>query len=251
MRPRPQPRTPTKAEVERHNLDHYPYASWCPACVDGAGRADKHVRGCEEQNEKPVIACDYGYFVDNDESPQTAGGEDASGETATPFLVTKVKQDKVVFADVVACKGVEDQFAVEQVYAHLKLLGYPEMLYRSDQENSIKAFLALVAARLRQDGIRVVQQQVPKGDSSSNVAETGVHQVKCKTRTLVSAARSLHGITIPRDHVCLPWAIKYAGQIICRSHKGADGRTAWSRCCLLYTSPSPRDVEECGMPGWG
>ena len=149
MRPRPQPRMPTKAEIERHNIDHYPYASWCPACVDGAGRADKHVRGKEEQNEKPVIACDYGYFVDNDVVPPTESGETASGETATPFLVTKVKQDKVVFADVVACKGVEDQFAVEQVYAHLKLLGYPELLYRSDQENTNKACLALAAAKLR------------------------------------------------------------------------------------------------------
>ena len=25
----------------------------------------------------------------------------------------------------------------------------------------------------------------------------------------------------------------------------------WSHVCLLYTSPSPRDVEESGMPGWG
>ena len=76
----------------------------------------------------------------------------------------------------------------------------------------------------------MVPQQLPKGDSASNVAGIDVHQIKCKTRTLVSAARSLHGIVIPRDHVCLPWAIKYAGQIICRSHKGTDGRTAWSRC---------------------
>ena len=129
MRPRPQPRMPTKAEIERHNIDHYPYASWCPACVDGAGRADKHVRGGEEQNEKPVVAFDYGYFVDNEESPQQAGGEQASGETASPFLVTEVKQDRAVFADVVACKGVEDQFAVEQVCAHLKPLGYAELLY--------------------------------------------------------------------------------------------------------------------------
>ena len=89
MRPRPQPRMPTKAEIERHNIDHYPYASWCPACVDGAGRADKHVRGGEEQNEKPVIACDYGSFGDNEESPPTAGGEEVSGETATPFLETR------------------------------------------------------------------------------------------------------------------------------------------------------------------
>ena len=49
-RPRPQPRMPTKAEVECRTIDHYPYAPWCPACVDGAGRADKHVRGGEEQN---------------------------------------------------------------------------------------------------------------------------------------------------------------------------------------------------------
>ena len=98
------------------------------------------MRGGGEQNEKPVVAFDYGYFVDNEESPQTAGGEQASGETATPFLVTKVKQDKVVFADVVACKGAEDQFAAEQVYAYLKLLGCPEVCIAQTRIIRLKRF---------------------------------------------------------------------------------------------------------------
>ena len=29
---------------------------------------------------------------------------------------------------------------------------------------------------------------------------------------------------------------------------GGDMSSAWTNCCLLYTSPSPRDVEESRMP---
>ena len=125
--------------------------------------------------------------------------------------MTQAKQDKIIFVDVVAYKCVEDRIAVERVYAHFELLGYPEVLYRPDQDNAINVSLALVATRLRQDGIVMVPQQIPKGDSASNVAETGVHQIKCKTRRLLSAARSLHRITIRRERVCLLWEIKYAG----------------------------------------
>ena len=40
----PTPNMPTRAEVERHRLDHIPYRSWCGACVSGRGRERPHAR---------------------------------------------------------------------------------------------------------------------------------------------------------------------------------------------------------------
>ena len=65
MRSRPQPRAPTQQERADHEIDHYPYRSWCAACVDGSGRADSHERGQEEQNTKKVVSFDYGRFTDS------------------------------------------------------------------------------------------------------------------------------------------------------------------------------------------
>ena len=36
------PTMPTQAEVERHRIDHIPYRSWCPECVEGFGRERPH-----------------------------------------------------------------------------------------------------------------------------------------------------------------------------------------------------------------
>ena len=35
---------PSKEEVERHRVTHYPYRAWCRSCVAGSGRRDAHKR---------------------------------------------------------------------------------------------------------------------------------------------------------------------------------------------------------------
>jgi hypothetical protein len=57
------PGAPTPAEVERHNVTHMPYRSWCPACVEGKAR-DKHHSLNDEQDVKgiPEIVFDYGFL---------------------------------------------------------------------------------------------------------------------------------------------------------------------------------------------
>ena len=52
MRGRPVPEKPTAQEIEQHNLDHYPYRSWCRCCVAAAGRADSHHRGRERDPDE-------------------------------------------------------------------------------------------------------------------------------------------------------------------------------------------------------
>ena len=43
-RPLPQPRLPSRQEVQEHELTHIPYRSWCVHCVRGAERSDAHRR---------------------------------------------------------------------------------------------------------------------------------------------------------------------------------------------------------------
>ena len=99
---------------------------------------------------------------------------------------------------------LKDPFAKEAVDL-LSKLGYPELIMRTD-------------------GIRVIQQNTPKYDSTSaGLVENAVKQVKEKVRVLVIGARELHGATIDRSHLTLPWCIRFAGQALSRTVKGHDG----------------------------
>ena len=36
------PVLPTQSELDEHRIDHLPYRSWCPECVEGFGREMEH-----------------------------------------------------------------------------------------------------------------------------------------------------------------------------------------------------------------
>ena len=36
----PNPELPSQSEIDDHNIDHCPYRSWCPHCVEGRGSRD-------------------------------------------------------------------------------------------------------------------------------------------------------------------------------------------------------------------
>ena len=110
---------------------------------------------------------------------------------------------------------------------HIILLDYSEIILRADGEPALQALREIVSQKLRERRVRVVPGKTPAYDSeSARGIESGVKLIKDKTRTLVCWARELHGVWMQADHPALPWAIKFAGQILCRSHRGNDGRTA-------------------------
>ena len=51
-RPLPQPRLPSRQEVQEHELTHIPFRSWCAHCVRGAGRSDAHRRRARQSEEE-------------------------------------------------------------------------------------------------------------------------------------------------------------------------------------------------------
>ena len=252
------PYTPSPKEVEEHEATHYPYRAWCRHCVAGAGRLDGHAAVCEKLRDQDcdTIAVDYGYFNDisKDTTEDAAAKEETlpdhaaenqdkddqeKHKTHTPIIFATDRRFGSVFAAVVPEKGVNTH-AVGALREYVLGLGLTRVKLRSDGERPVRALLDQVSAEIRRKGVEVVPDQTPKGDSQAAcLQESTVHRVKCKARTLWHHARELHEIDPGDAHVAAIWCVQYAAKLINRTHKGDDGRTAWSRITGRREFPRP------------
>ena len=60
----PIPCTPSLKEVLEHRITHLPFRSWCPHCVRGKGRNDRHTRSGQKGIDLgvPKLVSDYFYI---------------------------------------------------------------------------------------------------------------------------------------------------------------------------------------------
>ena len=247
------PAAPTPREIEEHEASHYPYRAWCRHCVAGSGRLDGHAAVSKDSRDEGIdtIAVDYGYFNDiakgvTDDTaatgaPATPAAMDIEGKhkTHTPILFAGDRRFGAVFAAVVPEKGVNTH-AVGALREFILGLGLTRVKLRSDGEPAVRALLEQVSAEIRRRGLEVVPDQTPKGDSqAAGMQESTVHRVKCKARTLWHAARELHQVDPGDAHVAAIWCVQYAAKLINRTHKGPDGRSAWSRITGRKEFPRP------------
>ena len=122
----------------------------------------------------------------------------------TPILLIRDKSCKMIHADCVRCKGIEDEFPIETTAKWIFGLGYPEVIIRTDGESSIVALSRRVGEKLREAGVKTMHNTSPAYDSrSAGHTESGIRIVKEKVCTLICFARELHGITIGKSHVSL------------------------------------------------
>ena len=89
----PNPYNPTAEEVRQHELTHLPYRSWCSHCVRGCGKSLPHKQLKDVEKSIPTVGIDYA-FLD---------GEDH--ERNLLIMVMRDSNTKVVFSNVVPCKG--------------------------------------------------------------------------------------------------------------------------------------------------
>ena len=113
----------------------------------------------------------------------------------------------------------------------LNRLGYPEPTVRSDNESAMLAFRDAVIRVLKEHfGVRAIARAPSKYDSASaGTLENVIKQVKENVRTLVTATRELHVVVMNPEHVALAWCVRFAGQIISRTVKGAACQRAFQR----------------------
>ena len=62
-----QPVEPSAAQVAAHKLNHLPYESWCPICVEAKGQERAHFKKKDEEDDDrlPQFGLDYGFYSDD------------------------------------------------------------------------------------------------------------------------------------------------------------------------------------------
>ena len=153
-RPLPQPRLPSRQEVQEHELTHIPYRSWCVHCVRGAGRSDAHCRRArqdeEEREHMTTWSFDYAFIVDNGdlctrEEMERVGWD----KTRDTVLVSEDLAFGGIRVHLVSAKGNGDPWIAGKIKDDIGELGYggAPVRIKSDQEPAIVDVQRAVIAR--------------------------------------------------------------------------------------------------------
>ena len=106
----PIPTLPSQQEVEQHRLTHRPFRLWCPHCVRGKSRADRHTASKQKGVDSGIPKVVSDYFFIGQRRPQNRAERDeeeakAEGAGQTPILAIKDTRSKSIFAHACPCKG--------------------------------------------------------------------------------------------------------------------------------------------------
>ena len=169
-RRRRNPCNPTKEEVDKHNLTHASYRSWCPICNRAALKEDPHYKQTSDEVAKglPCVSFDY----------KTMGESETEDDKIT-VLVGRDRWTKVTFAYVVKGKGLTDSNVVSRVVAFIEALGYPDIRLKADTESSALAVLNKVKEMRDKKGVgsTIVNPAVAGQPQTNGVAEMAVQEL--------------------------------------------------------------------------
>ena len=216
----PEPPQPSRTEVARHNLTHVNYRSWCPHCVAGRRSNNPHRTRLSNHRKVPLLCADYCYLRDvEDEAPLTA-------------MVGRLYPSRAIFATACDAKGTDDPEAVGRLATFLKEAGIPRLVYKTDQESSLKSAIEEALRRVGKSGTYEAFEAIPEysavGESASNgKAERAVQAVEDLLRTLKSALEARIHCKLPVDHPVFKWLIEHVASILTRYTINADGRTPY------------------------
>ena len=210
---------PSQRELDEHSVTHIPYRNWCRHCVSGRGQSDHHRKQLDRhEQEVPVVSIDYAFLAESSTK--------SSQEHLQPVIVLKDRKSGTVKAHMVEEKGV-NVFAVKRLVQDVALLGYKRIVFKSDNEPAI---LALKHAVKNECPIEIVMEESPVGESASNgEVENAFKCVEGQFRTMKSHLEEEYGEKLVSTHMCVPWMIRHAAELIDRFAVDSDGRTGYQR----------------------
>ena len=173
-RPLPQPRLPSRQEVQEHELTHIPYRSWCVHCVRGAGRSDAHRRRArqgEEEREQHMTtwSIDYAFMIDTGDLRTREEVERVGWDkTRDTVLVSEDLATGGNRAHLVSTKGNGDPWIAGMIKDDIEEFGYggAPIRIKSDQEPAVVDVQRAVIAK--RGNAPTILVNSPVGDSQSN-----------------------------------------------------------------------------------
>ena len=148
------PKLPTQAEIDEHNLTHLPFRNWCRHCVRGKGRSADH-RVDARPDGMAEVHMDYCFM------------NSSSGEVKHTILVAREKFTRMTLATEVPMKGASVEFPARRVLAFIKELGMETtpLVLKSDQEPSI---MAVIRNMMEKRKAQTFKEHSPVEASQSN-----------------------------------------------------------------------------------
>ena len=220
----PEPVQPTQAEIDQHNLTHIYYRSWCPHCVSGRRPDSQHRSHSSSKRSVPLFCADY------------AQAREVHDEDYAQLLIGRLypalSLNRVMFATVCDSKGGDDEPAINRRAAFFKEAGIWKLVYRTDQESSIKVMVDEALRRTGRSGIFESYESVPEysavGSSQSNGrAERAVQTVEDQLRTLKLALEARLNRRLPATHAVFRWLVEHVASLINKFKAHEDGQTAY------------------------
>lgn len=233
--PVPEPPQPSKREVDRHNLNHAMYRSWCPACVGGRRPNSQHRQLSLDRRKVPLFCADYCYVRDEQDPDLLT------------LAVGKLYPAKMFFASACDVKGPEDE-VTSRLTAFFKEAGIPKLVYKTDQEYSLRNMIEEALRRAGRSGTFEAFEAVPEasavGESASNGrAERAVQAIEDMLRTLKIALETRLGVRVPSAHPVLRWLVEHAATVLNRYRVNENGRTPYEE---IHGQRSTQRVVEFG-----
>lgn len=209
---KPIPKAPPAEEWAEHCITHWPYRSWCPACVMGRSQNDPRRRNQTRESEVPVKSIDYSFLTD-EESLQSM-----------PTLNMIDRHTNYFHCEIVPRKEA-DQYAATALRTFLENTGYTKLVLKSDQEAAILALIAMVKTQTR---IQIIPEQSPAYDHASNGL---IGQAICKStamqRTLRIALEMNTGHSLEGNWDIVTWLVRHSGNILCWQPRDDTGRSPY------------------------
>ena len=120
-----EPQEPTAAMINRHNLTHLPYRSWCPHCVAARRNNASHFSGSTTR-QKPLLVADYCLISDTKT-------EDKLTNLVARVYPPKDNAPKALFSVVCETKGAHDDYTVGRLCQLLRECGVRDFIYKTDR----------------------------------------------------------------------------------------------------------------------
>jgi hypothetical protein len=205
----------SQREIDEHEATgHAVYRAWCAHCVGAYGLEHQHRMVNREEDEIPVVSCDF-FFMGQDE------------EKCVPMVAMVDNRTKTISASALPDKKAITRSNVKVLSNFFKALGYNRIINKSDNEPAI---VALKTAAAREAGIEAVPKESPVGDHAANgEIENVVKDVQRKIRANKSSLEAKLKMKLEDRDPVVQWLPRFSADQVSRFKVGADGKTAEQR----------------------
>ena len=144
---------------QKHNLNHLPYANWCPSCVKGKRRPNSHKENAEKHTKRslPRISFDL-FYTKKVKEPMVEVGEKEEISKLV-FLALVDSLTGAVSAVPLLNKG-DPKMMAKEIVRFVQWLAYSSLSLRFDQEPTTHRAQQLCQQSLSRLGVKAVLENL-------------------------------------------------------------------------------------------